>query len=198
MDFKASLIDYLNNQLKAQIILEIPPNRDFGDFALPCFKLKRSPLDIQNSLKKLPAFIEKTEIKGGYLNFFIKKDIFISTVVNYILKEGNSYGSSKLGKKKVIVIDMSSPNIAKPFGIGHLRSTIIGNSISNICFKLGFKPIKINYLGDWGTQFGKLIVAYKKFGDEKSLKKNPIRYLLDLYVKGNDEQYESEAREWFK
>ena len=198
MDFKASLIDYLNNQLKAQIILEIPPNRDFGDFALPCFKLKRSPLDIQNSLKKLPAFIEKTEIKGGYLNFFIKKDIFISTVVNYILKEGNSYGSSKLGKKKVIVIDMSSPNIAKPFGIGHLRSTIIGNSISNICFKLGFKIIKLNYLGDCGTPFGKIIIAFKDFGSESELKKDPINHLYNLYVKASSiDKYEDLGRLWF-
>lgn len=185
-------------------ILETPPSPELGDYSFPCFSLakslKKNPIEIAKelSLKIKSKDLEKVEAKGPYLNFFLNKDKFTSETLRKILKEREKYGSSSIGKKKTITIDLSAPNIAKPFGIGHLRSTIIGNSISNICKCLGYKTVKINYLGDWGTQFGKLIVAYKKFGDEKSLKKDPIKYLLDLYIKGNDEQYESEAREWFK
>jgi len=185
-------------------LIEIPPSSEMGDYSIPCFSLakslKKNPVEIAKELssKIKSKDLEKVEAKGPYLNFFLNKDKLADETLRRILKEKDKYGSANIGRKKTIAIDLSAPNIAKPFGIGHLRSTIIGNSISNICSYLGYKPIKINYLGDWGTQFGKLIVAYKKFGDEKSLKKNPIRYLLDLYVKGNDEQYESEAREWFK
>src|SRR3989344_2937548 len=153
-------------------LIEIPPSQEFGDYSFPCFflskQLKKSPNEIALELSK--------KIKN----------------------EKDSYGSSKDGKGKNIVFDMSSPNIAKPFGIGHLRSTIIGNSISEIHKKLGYKTLKINYLGDWGTQFGKLIVGYKKFVNDEELAKNPIQHMLELYVSANAEEYEQEARDWFK
>ncbi|MBS3152515.1 arginine--tRNA ligase [Candidatus Woesearchaeota archaeon] len=198
MDFKKQLLMTLSKQIKETNTLEVPPNQTFGDFALPCFKLSKKPEELQKSLK-LPNFIEKTEVKGPYLNFFIKKEYLAEQVIKKILKEKEKYGSQNLGRNKTITIDMSSPNVAKPFGIGHLRSTIIGNSIAKICEKLGYKIIKINYLGDWGTQFGKLITGYKHFGSEKELQKEPIKYLLDIYVKVNqDPSLEEESRQWFK
>ncbi len=120
-------------------------------------------------------------------------------VLKDILKKEDLYGISEEGKGKKILIELSSPNIAKPFGIGHLRSTIIGNSIANIAEFSGYKTIRLNYLGDWGTPFGKIILGYKKFGSEKKLKENPIKHLLEIYVKINSsEKYEQEAREWFR
>ena len=185
--------------------LEIPPSSDLGDYAFPCFilssKFKKHPNEIaQDLVSKIETSseIEKVEVKGPYLNFFINKRKLAERTLSGILSQKDKYGSSKSGKGKTLVIDLSSPNIAKPFGIGHLRSTIIGNSISKIADFLGYKTIKINYLGDWGTQFGKLIVGYKRFGDDSKLKKDPIKHMLDLYVKANDEDYEAEAREWFK
>ena len=138
MDIRQELLNYISEQIKEPITLEIPPSPVLGDFALPCFKLSKNSLELQKSLK-LPNFIEKTEIKGPYLNFFINKYFLAEKTISKILKEKENYGSSNLGKGKTIVIDMSSPNIAKPFGIGHLRSTIIGNSIANISKKIGFK-----------------------------------------------------------
>lgn len=185
-------------------IIEIPPSSELGDYSFPCFSLakslKKNPLDIAKDLasKIKNSNFEKIEAKGPYLNFFLDKKKVILETLKKILKERKKFGSSNLGEGKKLVLDMSSPNIAKPFGIGHLRSTIIGNSISRIYEKLGYESIKINYLGDWGTQFGKLIVGYKRFGKESELKKEPIRYLLNLYVSGNKEEYESEAREWFR
>ncbi len=198
MDFKLKLLKCLNKQLNADVVLEVPPNPSFGDFALPCFKLKKSPADIQNSLKSLPKFIQRIEIKGAYLNFFVDNSIFYKEVIGTILKEKEKYGCSNIGKGKTIVIDMSSPNIAKPFGIGHLRSTIIGNSISLTASKLDFKVIKLNYLGDWGTPFGKIIAAFKDFGSEKELLKDPIKHLYGLYVKASSiDKYEELGRQWF-
>jgi arginyl-tRNA synthetase len=186
-------------------LIEIPPDSSLGDFAFPCFSLskilKRNPNEIAENLKsklKLPREFEKVEVKGAYLNFFVNKKIFSEKTITKILKEKNNFGKNNFGKGKTIVIDLSAPNIAKPFGIGHLRSTIIGNSISNICKTQGFRTIKINYLGDWGTQFGKLITGYKKFGRESELKKDPIKHLLEIYVKVNkNKELEDESREWF-
>ena len=198
MDFKDELNKSLSRQLNQDISLEIPPDTNLGDFALHCFKIKKKPGDLIE-LFKLPEFIEKTEIKGPYINFFVKRNVFAEATLNSILKKGKKYGNSMFGKGKSIVIDLSSPNIAKPFGIGHLRSTIIGNAIGNIYLKVGFKIIKINYLGDWGTQFGKLIVGFKNFGSEDELKKNPIKHLLEIYVKVNKiPELEDESRSWFK
>ena len=113
-------------------------------------------------------------------------------------KETSSF-EQWIGKNKKVLVEFSSPNIGKPFGIGQLRSTIIGNSISKIYDFMGFKPVRLNYLGDWGTQFGKLILGYQEFGDEKKLKEKPIEHLLELYVKiSKDEKYDEQAREWFK
>jgi len=141
---------------------------------------------------------EKIEAKGPYINFFIDKKELSEKIISQVLKDKERYGSSNIGKNKKIIIEMSSPNIAKPFGIGHLRSTIIGNSISNISSFLGYKTIKINYLGDWGTPFGKIILGYEKFGSEAKLKKDPIKHLLEIYVKvSSNENLDAAAREVF-
>ncbi|MEM4259216.1 MAG: arginine--tRNA ligase [Candidatus Pacearchaeota archaeon] len=187
-------------------LIEVPKDSKLGDYAFPCFslaaKLKKNPLEIAKELAKglqNALEFEKVEAVGPYVNIFINRHILAEQVLQKIQKEKDRYGSSKLGKNKKFVIDMSSPNIAKSFGIGHLRSTIIGNSIAKIAEFLGFKTIKINYLGDWGTQFGKLILGYKKFGNPKELEKNPIKHLQELYIKvDKNPDLEQEAREWFK
>ena len=186
-------------------LIEVPKDQNIGDYALPCFtfakKLKKSPSkiakDIAAKIKSGKEF-EKIEAKGPYVNFFIDRKKLAEKTVKEILSKKDKYGSSSLGKGKKVVIEMSSPNIAKPFGIGHLRSTIIGNSIANISSFLNYKAIRINYLGDWGTQFGKIITGYKKFGKINELKKDPINCMLNLYIEGNKEEYEQEARDWFK
>jgi arginyl-tRNA synthetase len=187
-------------------LIEIPPQVDMGDFAFPCFglakTLKKNPMKIAEELaeklrKKLPKEISGVNFKGGYVNFFTDKGLFAEAVLKEVVKE--DFGQNNFGKGKRIVIDMSSPNIAKPFGIGHLRSTIIGNALGNVAMANGYKVTKINYLGDWGTQFGKIILAYKKWGDEKKLKKDAISHLQELYVKVSaDESLEEEARVEFK
>lgn len=185
-------------------LIEIPKDSSHGDFAFPCFILsktmKKSPVHIaQELVKKIDKKgFEKVEAQGGYVNFFIDSKKFAHDLINKILKEKKKYGSSSIGKGKKIVVEMSSPNIAKPFGIGHLRSTIIGNSVAEIRKFEGYNVKKINYLGDWGTQFGKMIVGYKKIGKSEDLKKDPIKYMLSLYIEGNKEEYEQEARDWFK
>jgi len=188
--------------------LEIPPDPLMGDFAFPCFALakesKQSPNEIAESLAKeipLTALIEKIAVKGPYLNFFVNKGKLIEETLKEI-KESKSYGS-KPNNKKTILIDYSHPNIAKPFGIGHLRSTVIGNSLKKIFQHLGYKVIGENYLGDWGTQFGKLIVAFNTWGDEEKLKEEPIKHLLDLYVQFHEEakihpELDDQARAAFK
>lgn len=186
-------------------LVEIPKDSSLGDYSLPCFslakKFRKNPVEIAKDIAfrigKTGGF-EKIEAVNGYVNFFADGKRLAKDVLEKIKKDRDKFGSWSLGNGKKIVVEMSSPNIAKPFGIGHLRSTIIGNSISKICEFQGFKTVKINYLGDWGTQFGKMIVGYKKFGKEKELRKNPVDYMLKLYVKGNDEEFEEEARNWFK
>lgn len=185
-------------------LIEVPPSSELGDFAFPCFslakQLKKAPQQIALDLSKKISSkeLEKVEAKGPYLNFFLKRDSIVLETINKIQKQKEKYGSA-VKNKKTIVIDMSSPNIAKPFGIGHLRSTIIGESLSRICYFMGYKTIKVNYLGDWGTQFGKLIVGYKKYGSASKLKKDPINHLLELYVKvSNNPDLEQESRDWFR
>ncbi len=186
-------------------LVEIPPSRELGDYSFPCFALskylKKNPNEISLELSKKikDNNFEKIESKGPYLNFFINKKKLAEYIISKVKKEKDSYGSSTYGKGKKIVIEMSSPNIAKPFGIGHLRSTIIGNSISQISKFIGFKVIKINYLGDWGTPFGKLIVGYKKYGKTNEFKKHPMKHLYEIYVKvSKNEKFEDLGREWFK
>ena len=185
-------------------MIEVPKDPKLGDYAFPCFILskeyKKNPIEIAKELvsKIKSKEFEKIESSGPYINFFLDRKILALEIIKKIQKEKEHYGSSNLGKGKKIVLDMSSPNIAKPFGIGHLRSTIIGNSLSFVSQFLGFKTIKINYLGDWGTQFGKLIAGYNKKGDDKKLKKDPIKHMLELYIEGNKIEYEEESRQWFK
>ncbi len=210
MQTKKELVKVLKKELNQDVesLLEIPPDASLGDYALPCFTLtkafKKSPQEIAQSLaqKIKSPLLEKVEVKGPYLNFFINKKLIAESVLNEIFKKKEKYGASAIGKGKTIVIDMSSPNIAKAFGIGHLRSTIIAQSLRHLLISQGYKVIRVNHLGDWGTQFGKLITAYKKWGKEKELSNNPIRYLLQLYVRFHQEaeknpELEDDARSWF-
>lgn len=193
---------------KSQLLesIEIPKDSKLGDYAFPCFSLaktfKKNPTEIAKSLAdsiKNSLEFEKVESIGGYVNIFVNRTALAESVLQKIQKEKDKYGSNKMGKNKKILIEMSSPNIAKPFGIGHLRSTIIGNSVAKISEFSGFKIIKMNYLGDWGTQFGKLILGYKKFGNPDLLNIDPINHLLEIYVKVNkNPELEKEAREGFK
>ena len=178
---------------KDDIIIEIPKDRVLGDFAMPCFglakKMHQNPSIIaSNILEKIDkSNFDNIEIKNGYINFFLNKRKTVESIINSVLSEKDKYASSDIGNGKNIVIDYSAPNIAKPFGVGHLRSTVIGNAIKNIYKKLGYNVIGINYLGDCGTQFGKLIYAYETWGDPEEVKKNPIRELNKLYVKFHEE-----------
>ncbi len=197
-------------KLKVDIPLEVPPNPAMGDYALPCFQLakkfKKSPVDIAKDLAKkikLPECVSSIKADGPYLNFFLDNTKLTKKIISKILKEKDNYGKTNLGKNNKVVIDYSSPNIGKPFHIGHLRSTIIGKSLKLIHEFLGYKVIGINHLGDWGTQFGKLMYAHIKWGDSKKLEKNPTEYLLKLYVQFNkklekEPNLQDKAKEWFK
>ncbi len=211
MNFKGEIVNLLAKEIKRpeeEIVnfISIPPDSKLGDYAFPCFKLGKNAKEEAEKLKakiKLPDFIAKVEVAGPYLNFFIKNKVLIEETLSHIYQEQKQFGSQNLGKGKKNVIDFSSPNIAKPFGIGHLRSTVIGNALSKVYRALGYEVIGVNHLGDWGTQFGKLIVAYNKWGSEEELKKDPIKYLLELYVKFHqeaekDKTLEDEARAEFK
>ena len=172
--------------------IEIPKDTTMGDYAFPCFKLAKqmhkAPQIIATELKeKLDLddsdIIEKIEVAGGYLNFYLNKDSIVKEVIEEFSKKGDKFGSSKIGDNKKVVIDYSSPNIAKPFHIGHLRSTVIGASLYKIYEFLGYKCIGVNHLGDWGTQFGKLIEGYKRWGDEYDIDSNPIEELTKIYIR---------------
>lgn len=189
--------------------IEVPANSDMGDYAYPCFKLakvlrKAPPLIAQEIGEKLqlPVGISEMKIVGAYINFFMDKPFYAKQVLQSILEQGADYGKSEKGTGKTIVIDYSSPNIAKPFHVGHLRSTVIGNALYQIHHALGYHCVGINHLGDWGTQFGKLIVAYKKWGSQEAVEKDGIQELMRIYVKFHDEAekepaLEDEARLWF-
>ena len=190
-------------------LLENPKSADHGDVAFPAFSLakiyRKAPQQIAADLaeKITSANFEKIEVVGPYLNFFMNKAVISKKVLAAVVKEKEHYGDSMIGNNGSVPIDMSSPNIAKPISMGHLRSTVIGNSIGFIMEKLGYQPIRINHLGDWGTQFGKLIVAYKKWGSEEAVKSEPINELLRLYVQFHEvaetePELNDEARFWFK
>ncbi|MDK6234239.1 arginine--tRNA ligase [Aerococcus sp. UMB10185] len=193
-----SVSDHLDvDQIEAA--LETPKHSDHGDIAFPCFllakALRKAPQAIAQELAAEindPA-LDKVEAVGPYLNFFLKPDQVSKQVLKEILSQGSDYGQQDLGHGGNVTIDMSSPNIAKPMSMGHLRSTVIGNAIGNILAKVGFNPIRINHLGDWGTQFGKLIVAYRLWGTEEEVRANPIQELLRLYVKFHEEAEEDES-----
>ena len=177
------LKDYIK---KEDIVIEKPKMREMGDYALPCFTyskvLKKSPNDIANTIKEKLCNYE-INVVNGYANVFINKKEFSKNILDKIALEKEEFGSSKIGQSKTVVIEYSSPNIAKPFGVGHLRSTVIGEALKNICIKTGYNVYTINYLGDYGTQFGKLIYAYKTWGNAEAIKENPIQELKRVYVK---------------
>lgn len=203
------LISTAANLDKAMVsdILEIPPKADMGDFAFPCFQLaktlrKAPPMIAADIAEKIGDvdILDKLEVKGAYLNFFIKKELFVKTMIKNADVE--NFGSSDMGKGKTICIDYSSPNVAKNFHVGHLRTTIIGNSLYKIYSKLGYQVERINHLGDWGTQFGKLIVAYKAWGSKEAVEKDGVAELMRLYVKfheeaDKDDSLNDQARAWF-
>lgn len=187
--------------------IEIPPRPDMGDFAFPCFRLakvlRKAPNMIAADIKEAIGdvdFIEKIDVAGAYLNFYIKKDVFVKTMIE--AANTDDFGKSDIGEGQTICIDYSSPNVAKNFHVGHLRTTIIGNSLYKIHSKLGYNVVRINHLGDWGTQFGKLIVAYKAWGSKEAVEKDGISELMKLYVKFHEEadknpELVDEARAWF-
>ena len=216
MNYKKELADILYGLLdqeipaaQLEILIEKPKNPDHGDLAFPCFtlaKLKRkSPNTIAQELseKIQSATFEKVEVVGGYINIFLNKRLVSERLINQVIAEMGQFAGLDFGKGGTVTIDLSSPNIAKPFSMGHLRSTVIGNAIALIAEKCGYKPFKINHLGDWGTQFGKLITAYKLWGDAEKVKQNPIKELLALYIQFHEEAesdptLEDEGRSWFK
>ncbi len=215
MDFREYTIDKITeiSGLDREIVsgaVETPPEQKLGDLAFPCFvlakTLKKAPPVIASELAEKfsqDKNIEKAQAVGGYLNFFYNRSEFTKNVVTEVMEKGENYGKSDLGSGKTVLVEYSSPNIAKPFHIGHLFSTAVGNSLERIYKKLGYNTVKLNHLGDWGTQFGKLICAYKMWGDDAVIEKDPINELLKIYVKFHEEaekkpELEEEAREYFK
>ena len=189
-------------------LIEIPPKTEMGDFAFPCFKLaktyRKAPQAIAAELKEKmenASFLSKVECLGPYLNFYVNKQEMARQIVeNY--KNCKNYGGAEEKNGKTICIDYSSPNVAKNFHVGHLRTTIIGNSLNNIYRKSGYDVVRINHLGDWGTQFGKLIVAYKRWGSQQAVENEGISELMRIYVKFHeeaekDDSLNDEARSWF-
>ncbi len=216
IDFKQKLAeavcDKFSDFTEDEVIqlVEIPPDYNMGDYAMPCFKLakkfRKSPNliaeDIVNNLKENEYF-EQIQSVGPYVNFFVNKTILAETVLEDVFNKGDKFGSTDQGKGKNVIVEFSSPNIAKPFHIGHIRTTVIGHSLYKIYEFLGFNTIAINHLGDYGTQFGKLIVAFKAWGEKQVVESNPIPELLKLYIKFHEEAEENpklddEARVWFK
>lgn len=189
-------------------MLEYPPTPDMGDVALPCFKLSRTfrkapPMIAEELAKAIGAsdYFNAPKNVSGYLNFYVKHEAFINNIISTVMSDGKTYGSTKQDNQKNIVIDYSSPNIAKPFHIGHLRSTMIGNALYRILEFNGYNCIGVNHLGDWGTQFGKLIVAIRRWGDEEKVNQDGIKELMRLYVLFHEKAEENpslndEARSW--
>ena len=210
---KSKVVNYIASYIEeldaAEIekLLEIPPKPEMGDFAFPCFRLakvfRKAPQMIAEELKgkmELADFLSSVENQGGYLNFYVNKEQFAKQIVEVASAE--NYGCSKEGEGKTICIDYSSPNVAKNFHVGHLRTTIIGNSLYKIYSKLGYHVERINHLGDWGTQFGKLIVAYKNWGNKEEIERDGVAALMKIYVKfheeaDKDDSLNDEARAWF-
>ena len=219
MDFKGYIADKINEAMEIVFgqtmegvagFLETPPNPEMGDFAFPCFKLSKTlrmgPPVIAGKLQSALAsdeIIDHVECVGGYLNFFLHKTGYAQSIVEKVLEQKEKYGSSDEGQGRVICIDYSSINIAKRFHIGHLSTTMIGNALYKIYEHLGYKCVGINHLGDWGTQFGKMIAAYLKWGNKEEVEKNGVDALTALYVRFHQEaekdpSLEDEGRLWFK
>ena len=198
------------NQEELYSYIEIPKDTSNGDYAFPCFKLakelKKSPMVIANEIKEKleldASIIEKVDVVSGYLNFYINKNKIAEEIINEINKN-DEYGKSTIGNGKNVVIDYSAPNIAKPFHIGHLRSTVIGGALYKIYKYLGYNTIGINHLGDYGTQFGKMIEGYTMWKNEYNLENDPINQMMDIYVRINnlckeDEKVLEKCRNNFK
>ena len=215
MDFKAHIIDKISTLtgLEKEAVasaVETPPDEKLGDLAFPCFPLakvmrKAPPIIAQELKSELSSdeMIERVDAVGGYLNFFFNRSAFMADTVNAARTAGENWGKSDIGNGKTVLVEYSSPNIAKPFHIGHLFSTAVGNSLAKIYKFLGYDVQSLNHLGDWGTQFGKLISAYKRWGKPELIEKDPINELLKIYVKFHEEaeshpELEDEAREYFK
>mgnify|MGYP001851720875 CR=1 FL=1 len=214
LDFKNIIADEIKKVTNIEAIydyIEVPANKEMGDFSLPCFKLakelKKAPqviaTEINDKLNIPNNIVLETKVVNGYLNFYLNPMAIAKTVLEEFDEKKEKYGSSNIGDKKTVVIDYSSPNIAKPFHIGHLRSTVIGNALYNIYKFLGYNVVGINHLGDYGTQFGKLIEGYKRWGNEYDIENNPIDELTKIYIRINnlckeDESVLEECRNNFK
>ena len=215
INFKAEIAQIIArvtnlDKYELETYIEIPKDYNNGDYAFPCFRLakelKKAPPVIANEIKEKieidNVIIEKVEIAGGYLNFYVNKEKLTKEVLKEIATK-EEYGKSSIGEGKTILVEYSSPNIAKPFHIGHLRTTLIGKALYNVYKYLGYHTIGINHLGDYGTQFGKMIEGYKLWGNEYNLDKNPIEQLMDIYVRINnlckeDEKILENCRENFR
>ncbi|MDS0524739.1 arginine--tRNA ligase [Clostridium sp. SHJSY1] len=214
MDYKKKVAELISAEVELDVeeiekLIEIPPRPEMGDYAFPCFQfaktMRKAPNMIAEELKnKLNSEgFEKIENLGPYINFFADKSVFAKNTIEKVLSDGENYGSSNVGEGKTVCVEYSSPNIAKPFHVGHLFTTAIGHSLYKMFKKEGYNAIGINHLGDWGTQFGKLISAYHRWIDEEALEEDPIKELLRIYVKFHDEaeknpELEDEGRAYFK
>ncbi|MDR2166947.1 MAG: arginine--tRNA ligase [Clostridiales bacterium] len=213
MDFKLEVAKLIANAATLDLetiaeAIEIPPNPDLGDFAFPCFRLaktlRKAPPIIAQEIKQnieMPDFLASVEIAGAYINFFVKRDFYAEEVLRKIFEQGANFGRQNLGNGGCVVIDYSHPNMAKPFHVGHLRSTVIGHALYNIFNFLGYRSFSINYLGDWGTQFGKVIAAYENWGSKEEVDAGGIAELNRLYVKFHveveaDKTLDEQARAW--
>ena len=215
IDFKKKIAEEISKTVniekeEIETYIEKPIDNKNGDYAFPCFRLakelKKAPPIIANEIKEKieldTSIIEDVQVVGGYLNFYINKELMIEEVLKEI-ENKEEYGKSVIGNGKNIVIDYSAPNIAKPFHIGHLRSTVIGGALYNIYKYLGYNVTGINHLGDYGTQFGKLIEGYKLWGNEYNIDENPIEELTKIYIRINnlckeDENVLNACRDNFK
>ena len=216
MDYKKIVAEQIHKTISEHLsfeeiykMIEVPKYAEQGDLAFPAFSLakvlRKAPQAIAQEIVEAVAdeHISQSVAMGPYANFFLSKGKFADETLHTVLEQREEYGNFDFGQGRNVIVDMSSPNIAKPMSMGHLRSTVIGNAIVNLEKKVGYNPIKVNHLGDWGTQFGKLIVAYKKWGTKEAVEQDPIAELLRLYVKFHDEaerdsSLEDEGRAWFK
>lgn len=215
IDYKEKIAEILTSAVEGmeaeelRNLIEIPADNKMGDYAFPCFKLARvlrkaPPMIAKDIAEKIggEAIFDKVEPVNAYVNMFLSRDVYIKDTVGEIIEKGDDFGRSDLGAGKKVIVEYSSPNIAKPFHIGHIRSTVIGNSIYKIYDFLGYDTIRINHLGDYGTQFGKMICAYRRWGNKEDVIKEPIKTLLSYYTKFHveaekDPELEQEARDIF-